>query len=102
MGRDDARGRALSAHRTREMATARSFSRSRTSPTGNARLGIPSRDALGRRSVAFVDPFDDAQQPRCPECGTVLETARRGYVCRACNLAFVDAIAIAERIDPMR
>lgn len=60
---------------------------------------IDSRDSrvvIARRSVAFVDPFDDLQQPRCPECGTVLMTASRGFVCRACNLAFVDAIGVAD------
>lgn len=64
--------------------------------------GCRSRVTIGRRNAPSVDPFDDAQQPRCPECGTVLETAKRGYICRACSLAFVDAIVIAERTDPMR
>lgn len=89
-------------HRMSEEPICGSATTAEVPPSRAARIRIRSRDALGRRSVAFVDPFDDAQQPRCPECGTVLETARRGYVCRACNLAFVDAIAIAERIDPMR
>lgn len=49
-----------------------------------------------------VDPFDGHQQPHCPEFGTVLRVSRRGYVCNSCNLAFVDAIAVVERSDPMR
>lgn len=49
-----------------------------------------------------VDPFDGHKQPHCPECGTVLRDAGRGYVCNSCNLAFVDAIAVVERSDPMR
>jgi hypothetical protein len=57
---------------------------------------------LARRGrAASVDPFDDAQQPRRPECGTVLQTTWRGFVCRACNLAFADAIAVVERINPI-
>lgn len=67
------------------------------SRAGAARASRPV--GVGSR---IVDPFADVQQPRCLECGTVLETAKRGYVCRGCSLALVDAITIAERTDPMR
>lgn len=36
-----------------------------------------------------MDDLDAASQPQCPNCGTVLRDARRGYVCVECNLAFV-------------
>lgn len=79
----------------------------RDPPASPAQHALPAKEwrshvEVARRNVTSVDPFDDAQQPRCPECGTVLQTAKRGFVCRACDLAFVDAIAVAERIDPMR
>lgn len=38
------------------------------------------------------DGLDDAQQPRCRECGTVLVNLRRGYHCRGCDLVFLDGI----------
>lgn len=78
------------------MAALAGDSRGRVIESGDSRI------VIARRSVTPVDPFDDLQQPRCPECGTVLMTASRGFVCRACNLAFVDAIAVADRLDIMR
>ncbi|WP_404474180.1 hypothetical protein [Microbacterium aerolatum] len=33
-----------------------------------------------------VDGFE--VQPTCPECGTVLRDAARGYVCVTCNAAY--------------
>ena len=38
------------------------------------------------------DPLDDAQTPRCPECGTVLRDAGPGYTCRTCHLVVISAI----------
>lgn len=56
-----------------------------------AREGVPA--PIGRRRVPGMDDgFDDAQQPRCPECGTVLTSLRRGFVCCTCDLVFVDAM----------
>lgn len=37
-----------------------------------------------------ADRFDDWQQPRCPECGTVLTSLRRGFQCRSCELVFIE------------
>ncbi|MFF2631944.1 hypothetical protein ACFVR6_03585 [Microbacterium sp. NPDC058021] len=36
-----------------------------------------------------MDEFDDVAQPRCPECGTVLRHAPKGFVCATCGLAFL-------------
>ena len=36
-----------------------------------------------------MDVFDDAAQPHCPECGTVLRSLRRGFTCDACLLVFL-------------
>jgi ribosomal protein S27AE len=34
-----------------------------------------------------VDLFDDAQQPRCPECGTLMRDVPGGWQCSACGHA---------------
>lgn len=38
------------------------------------------------------DPFDELVEPKCPTCGTVLTSLRKGYHCRSCGLVYVDAI----------
>ncbi|WP_242089609.1 hypothetical protein [Microbacterium lacticum] len=40
-----------------------------------------------------MDELDDfGVQPRCPECGTVMRSLRRGYWCSTCRLAYVEGI----------
>jgi len=33
-----------------------------------------------------LDVLDDAAQPRCPQCGTVMHSANGGFLCRGCPL----------------
>jgi uncharacterized Zn finger protein (UPF0148 family) len=40
-----------------------------------------------------MDELDDATQPRCPECGTVLHDMTGALVCRSCNLVFLPHLA---------
>jgi tRNA(Ile2) C34 agmatinyltransferase TiaS len=35
------------------------------------------------------DLFDDAAQPKCPECGTVLSDVDGGYECKTCGLLYL-------------
>lgn len=42
--------------------------------------------------VPMTDPLDDAQQPRCPECRTVLVDAGAGFACRSCGLVFLESM----------
>lgn len=42
-----------------------------------------------------MDFLDDAQQPRCPKCGTVLQTQGAGFVCRPCGLTVIGSITSA-------
>jgi hypothetical protein len=37
----------------------------------------------------MIDALDDAQQPRCPHCGTVLRDDRGGYWCAGCDIVTV-------------
>lgn len=45
-----------------------------------------------RRTLTRMDPFDDAQQPRCPECGTVMRDVPGGWKCGGCGHADYPAI----------
>lgn len=33
----------------------------------------------------MTDPFDDAQQPRCPKCGTLMRDVPGGWQCAGCG-----------------
>lgn len=41
----------------------------------------------------MVDFLDDAGQPRCPECQTVLQSVGANFVCRPCELTVIGSIA---------
>ncbi|ALJ22021.1 hypothetical protein AOA12_19855 [Microbacterium sp. No. 7] len=45
--------------------------------------------------TSMDDGLDDAQQPRCPECGTVLVEFQRALQCRWCELIFVGGATLA-------
>jgi tRNA(Ile2) C34 agmatinyltransferase TiaS len=38
----------------------------------------------------MIDPLDDAQQPRCQTCGTVLRPAGHGLWCGGCDVVVID------------
>jgi tRNA(Ile2) C34 agmatinyltransferase TiaS len=40
----------------------------------------------------MTDVLDDAQTPRCPECGAVLRDAGPGYACRSCRIVVIGSI----------
>lgn len=50
-----------------------------------------SDDLAARRARLAVD-FDDAREPHCPECGTVLHMVPGGYTCRGCELRFLATV----------
>ncbi len=39
-----------------------------------------------------MDPLDDARQPTCPNCGTVLHESGHGYWCRGCRLVYLPTV----------
>ncbi|WP_275575834.1 hypothetical protein [Microbacterium sp. B35-04] len=40
----------------------------------------------------MIDVLDDAQTPRCPECGAVLRDVGHGYACHSCRIVVIGSI----------
>lgn len=53
----------------------------------SGRIGLPSHRP--RTYAVGMDVLDQAAQPTCPKCGTVLRDAKTGYVCVECNQAYL-------------
>jgi len=41
------------------------------------------------QDTALDDAFDGLEQPKCPECGTVLRDVPGGYECPSCKMLFL-------------
>jgi len=51
----------------------------------------PDDDLAAHRARLDRD-LDDAREPHCPECGTVLHMVAGGYNCRGCKLHFLPTV----------